>query len=214
MTQGASTLTTPQVMTLSPVIPVVVIEDLDKAVPLARALTAGGLYAIEVTLRTACAIEAIKAIAAEVPEAVVGAGTVLNGRQYDQATAAGARFIVSPGLTEGLLAAAANSAAPLLPGTANASDIMRGLDAGLTHFKFFPAETSGGPAAIKALGGPFGEVRFCPTGGISLSKAGAYLSLPNVLCVGGAWVCPADLVAAGDWEQVTALAREASALKG
>jgi len=213
MTQGASILTTPQVMTLSPVIPVVVIEDLDKAVPLARALTAGGLYAIEVTLRTACAIEAIKAIAAEVPEAVVGAGTVLNGRQYDQATAAGARFIVSPGLTEGLLAAAANSAAPLLPGTANASDIMRGLDAGLTHFKFFPAETSGGAAAIKALGGPFVDVKFCPTGGISLKTAPDYLTLPNVLCVGGGWVAPADAIQAGDWARITTLAKEAAALR-
>ena len=214
MTQSASQLTTPQVMTLSAVIPVLVIDRLQDAVPLARALTAGGLFAIEVTLRTACALEAIAAIAAEVPDAVVGAGTVLNGRQFDQATDAGARFIVSPGLTEGLIAAAAHNGAPLLPGVANASDLMRGLDAGLTHFKFFPAETSGGAPAIKALGGPFVDVKFCPTGGITLAKAPTYLSLSNVLCVGGAWVCPAEVVAAGDWAQVTALAREAAALKG
>ena len=207
-------LTTPQVMTLSAVVPVVVVEDLANAVPLARALTAGGLYAIEVTLRTPCALEAIAAIAAEVPEAVVGAGTVLNGRHFDKAVEAGARFIVSPGLTDNLLAAAGASPVPLLPGIANASDLMRGLDAGLTHFKFFPAETSGGPAAIKALGGPFGEVRFCPTGGISLAKAPSYLSLSNVLCVGGAWVCPADLVAAGEWDKITELSKEAAALKG
>lgn len=206
-------LTTPQVMTLAPVIPVVVVDDLAKAVPLARALTAGGLYAVEVTLRTACALEAIAAIAAEVPEAVIGAGTVLNGRQYDQAVEAGARFIVSPGLTDNLLAAAAQSPVPLLPGIANASDLMRGLEAGLSHFKFFPAETSGGAPAIKALGGPFGDVRFCPTGGISLAKAPSYLSLPNVLCVGGAWVCPADLVEAGAWDQITELCKEAAALK-
>jgi len=214
MTDHAATLTTPQVMTLSAVVPVLVIETLADAVPLARALTAGGLYAIEVTLRTACALEAIKAIGEEVPEAVVGAGTVLNGRQYDQAVAAGARFIVSPGLTDGLIAAAASSSAPILPGIANASDLMRGLDAGLTHFKFFPAETSGGAPAIKALGGPFGDVKFCPTGGITLAKAPSYLALSNVLCVGGAWVCPADLVAAGEWDKITDLAREAAALKG
>jgi len=213
MTDAKPSLTTPQVMTLSAVVPVLVIERLADAAPLARALTAGGLYAIEVTLRTACALEAITAIAAEVPDAVVGAGTVLNGRQYDQATDAGARFIVSPGLTDGLLAAAASSPVPLLPGIANASDLMRGLDAGLTHFKFFPAETSGGAPAIKALGGPFGDVRFCPTGGITLAKAPTYLGLANVLCVGGAWVCPADLVAAGAWDQITDLAREAAALK-
>lgn len=206
-------LTTPQVMSLSPVIPVLVIDRLADAAPLARALTAGGLFAIEVTLRTACALEAIAVIAAEVPEAVVGAGTVLNGGQFDQAIRAGARFVVSPGLTDGLIAAAAQSPVPLLPGVANASDLMRGLDAGLTHFKFFPAETSGGAAAIKALGGPFGDVRFCPTGGVTLAKASTYLALPNVLCVGGAWVCPADVIAAGDWATVTGLAREAAALK-
>ncbi len=213
MTDRSSTLTTPEVMGLAPVIPVLVIDRLQDAVPLARALTAGGLYAIEVTLRTAAALEAITAIAAEVPDAVVGAGTVLNARQYKDATKAGARFIVSPGLTDGVIGAAADSDAPLLAGTANASDIMRGLEAGLTHFKFFPAETSGGAPAIKALGGPFVDVKFCPTGGVSAKTAPDYLTLGNVLCVGGAWVAPADAIKAGDWGRITELAREAAALK-
>ncbi|HEY2662625.1 MAG TPA: bifunctional 4-hydroxy-2-oxoglutarate aldolase/2-dehydro-3-deoxy-phosphogluconate aldolase [Caulobacteraceae bacterium] len=213
MTQASSTLTTAQVMGLAPVIPVLVIDRLEDAVPLAAALTAGGLFAIEVTLRTPAALEAIKAIAAEVPDAVVGAGTVLNARQFTQAAEAGARFVVSPGLTDGVIGAAADSGLPLLAGTANASDLMRGLEAGLTHFKFFPAETSGGAAAIKALGGPFVDVKFCPTGGISLKTAPDYLSLSNVLCVGGGWVAPGDAVKAGDWARITGLAREAAALK-
>ena len=212
MTKSTAPLTTAQVMGLAPVIPVLVIDRLEDAVPLAAALTAGGLYAIEVTLRSPAALEAITAIAAEVPDAVVGAGTVLNARQYQQAVAAGARFIVSPGLTDGVIGAAADSHAPLLAGTANASDIMRGLEAGLTHFKFFPAETSGGAAAIKALGGPFVDVKFCPTGGISLKSAPDYLSLSNVLCVGGGWVAPGDAVKAGDWGRITGLARDAAAL--
>ncbi|MDR3506811.1 MAG: bifunctional 4-hydroxy-2-oxoglutarate aldolase/2-dehydro-3-deoxy-phosphogluconate aldolase [Caulobacteraceae bacterium] len=212
MTDAAKILTTAEVMGLAPVIPVLTIESLADAIPLAKALTAGGLRAIEVTLRTPCALDAIRAIAAEVPDAVVGAGTVLNAAHYEQALGAGARFIVSPGLTDGVLAAAAGSPVPLLAGTATASDVMRGLEAGLTHFKFFPAETSGGAAAIKALGGPFGEVRFCPTGGISLKTAPHYLALPNVLCVGGGWVAPADLVKAGDWGMITDLALEAARL--
>lgn len=206
-------LTTPEVMGLAPVIPVLVIDRVEDAVPLAAALTAGGLYAIEVTLRTPAALEAIKAIAAEVPDAVVGAGTVLNASQFKRATDAGARFIVSPGLTDGVIGAAADSPAPLLAGTANASDVMRGLEAGLTHFKFFPAETSGGAAAIKALGGPFVDVKFCPTGGISLKSAPDYLAQSNVLCVGGGWVAPGDAVKAGDWARITTLAKEAAALK-
>ncbi|QUD88754.1 bifunctional 4-hydroxy-2-oxoglutarate aldolase/2-dehydro-3-deoxy-phosphogluconate aldolase [Phenylobacterium montanum] len=213
MTDSSTTLTTAAVMRLAPVIPVLTIDRIEDAVPLAAALTAGGLYAIEVTLRTPAALEAITAIATEVPDAVVGAGTVLNARHYELASDAGARFIVSPGLTDGLIGAAADSEVPLLAGTANASDIMRGLEAGLTHFKFFPAETSGGAAAIKALGGPFGDVRFCPTGGISLKTAPDYLALPNVLCVGGGWVAPAAAVEARDWGRITELAREAAALK-
>jgi 2-dehydro-3-deoxyphosphogluconate aldolase/(4S)-4-hydroxy-2-oxoglutarate aldolase len=208
----SETMTTPQVMTLAPVIPVLTIARVEDAVPLARALTAGGLRALEVTLRTACAIEAIEAIAAEVPEAVVGAGTVLNPSDWERAVKAGARFIVSPGLTEKLIAVAAGGPVAFLPGVATATELMRGLDAGLTHFKFFPAETSGGAAALKALHGPFAEARFCPTGGVSAKSAPDYLALPNVLCVGGGWVAPNDLVAAGDWGRIETLAEQASAL--
>ena len=205
-------MTTPQVMGLAPVIPVLTIARLEDAVPLARALVAGGLRALEVTLRTPAAIGAIEAIAAEVPDAVVGAGTVLNASDWARAETAGARFIVSPGLTDPLIAAAADSAVAFLPGIVTAGELMRGLDAGLTHFKFFPAETSGGAPALKALYGPFADVRFCPTGGISAKSAPDYLSLPNVLCVGGAWVAPADAIEAGDWARITALASAAAKL--
>jgi 2-dehydro-3-deoxyphosphogluconate aldolase/(4S)-4-hydroxy-2-oxoglutarate aldolase len=200
-------------MRLCPVIPVLTIERLEDAAPLALALVAGGLRVLEVTLRTPVAIEAIGLMAAAAPEALVGAGTVLSAADYDRAAAAGARFIVSPGLTEPLIAAARAAPLPLLPGVATATEVMRGLDAGLNRFKFFPAETSGGPAALKALFGPFGDCRFCPTGGIGAATAGAYLALPNVLCVGGAWVAPASAVKAGDWGQITALARAAAGLR-
>jgi len=205
-------LTTPRVMTLAPVIPVLTIARIEDAVPLARALTAGGLRALEVTLRTACAIAAIEAIAAAVPEAVVGAGTVLNPSDWERAVKAGARFIVSPGLTEKLIAVASDSPIAFLPGVATATELMRGLDAGLTHFKFFPAETTGGAAALKALGGPFADIRFCPTGGISAKSAPDYLALPNVLCVGGGWVAPNEAIEAGDWGRITELSKAASAL--
>ena len=207
-----SKMTTPQVMALAPVIPVLTIERLADAVPLARALVAGGLRALEVTLRTDAAIDAIEAIAAAVPEAVVGAGTVLNPSDWERAAKAGARFIVSPGITERLIAVAAGSSVAWLPGVATASELMRGLDAGLTHFKFFPAETSGGAPALKALHGPFADIRFCPTGGISAKSAADYLVLPNVLCVGGGWVAPNDAIAAGDWGRITALSAAAAAL--
>lgn len=200
-------------MRVSPVIPVLTIERAEDAAPLAKALVAGGLRALEVTLRTAAALDSIEAIAAAVPEAIVGAGTVLNPTDYERAAEAGARFIVSPGLTEPLIAAARSRPLPFLPGVATASDLMRGLDAGLSRFKFFPAESSGGAPALKALNGPFGEVRFCPTGGISTASAPSYLALPNVLCVGGAWVAPADAIRAGDWGRITALATAASALR-
>jgi 2-dehydro-3-deoxyphosphogluconate aldolase/(4S)-4-hydroxy-2-oxoglutarate aldolase len=200
-------------MRLCPVIPVLTIERLEDAVPLARALADGGLKVLEVTLRTPVAIEAIRLIGAAVPDAVVGAGTVLNGADYERAAEAGAKFIVSPGLTEPLIDAARANPLPFLPGVATATEVMRGLEAGLTHFKFFPAETSGGAAAIKALGGPFGDVRFCPTGGISLKTAPDYLALPNVLCVGGGWVAPSAAVRAGDWERITALAKSAAGLR-
>jgi len=188
-------------MRLCPVIPVLTIERLDDAIPLARALVAGGLSVLEVTLRTPVALEAIALMAAAAPEAVVGAGTVLNAADFDRAARAGARFIVTPGLTEPLT------------GVATATELMRGLDAGLTRFKFFPAETSGGAAALKALGGPFGDCRFCPTGGIGPQTARGYLALANVLCVGGAWVAPTDAVAAGDWARITALAKAAAGLR-
>lgn len=200
-------------MRLCPVIPVLTVERLEDAVPLAQALVAGGLTVLEVTLRTPVAIEAIAMMAAAAPAAIVGAGTVLNGGDYDRALTAGARFIVSPGLTEPLIAAFRAAPLPFLPGVATATEVMRGLDAGLTRFKFFPAETSGGAPALKALFGPLGDVRFCPTGGIGASSAPAYLALPNVLCVGGAWVAPADAVAAGEWGRITALSRAAAGLR-
>lgn len=177
------------IMLAAPVIPVLVIDDLAHAVPIAEALVAGGLPVLEVTLRTPAALDVIREMK-QVPGAIVGAGTVLNPAQLDAALAAGAEFIVSPGLTETLGRAAVAAGVPFLPGTANASDIMRGLDLGLTRFKFFPAEASGGVAALKAIAGPFGEARFCPTGGITLATAPDWLALEAVLCVGGSWVVP------------------------
>jgi 2-dehydro-3-deoxyphosphogluconate aldolase / (4S)-4-hydroxy-2-oxoglutarate aldolase len=178
-----------QIMRTSPVIPVLVIDDVAHAEPIARALVAGGLKVLEVTLRTACALDAI-AMMKRVPGAIVGAGTVLNPQDLAAAIAAGSEFIVSPGLTDTLGQAAVASGIPFLPGIANAGDIMRGLDLGLSEFKFFPAETSGGRPALKALAGPFGQVRFCPTGGITLASAPEWLALEPVLCVGGSWMVP------------------------
>jgi len=205
-------LKTSELMALCPVIPVLTIDRAADAVPLARALVAGGLKVLEITLRTPVAIEAIALIAREVPEAVTGAGTVLNPTDWARAAAAGARFIVSPGLTQSLIDVAANSPLAFLPGVATAGELMRGLDAGLTSFKFFPAETSGGAPALKALHGPFADVRFCPTGGITAKSAPDYLALPNVVCVGGGWVAPPDAIAAGDWERITDLADAAAGL--
>ena len=205
-------LKTLDLMALCPVIPVLTIERVGDAVPLARALVAGGLKVLEITLRTPAAIEAIEAIAREVPGAVTGAGTVLNARDWARAEKAGAQFIVSPGLTDPLIKVAAGSALAFLPGVATAGELMRGLDAGLTSFKFFPAETSGGAPALKALYGPFADIRFCPTGGITAKTAPDYLALPNVVCVGGGWVAPNDAIASGDWGRITELARAASAL--
>jgi len=205
-------LNTSKLMALCPVIPVLTIECASDAVPLARALTAGGLRVLEITLRTPAAIEAIEAISREVPDAVTGAGTVLNARDWARAAKAGAQFMVSPGLTDPLIEVAADSPLAFLPGVATAGELMRGLDAGLASFKFFPAETSGGAAALKALYGPFADVRFCPTGGITARSAPDYLALPNVVCVGGGWVAPADAVASGDWTRITELARAASTL--
>jgi len=178
-----------QIMRAAPVIPVLVIEDAAHAVPIAQALVAGGLPVLEVTLRTKAALDVIRAMKS-VPGAVVGAGTVLNPADLDAAIAAGSEFIVSPGLTEPLGKAAVAAGIPFLPGTANAGDIMRGLDLGLTRFKFFPAEASGGIAALKAIAAPFGEVRFCPTGGVTQASAPQWLALDAVLCVGGSWIVP------------------------
>ena len=176
-------------MTLAPVIPVLVIEEIDHALPIAEALVAGGLPALEVTLRTPCAIDAIR-VMKQVPGAVVGAGTVLNPGYLARALDAGAEFIVSPGLTPELGQAAVDSGVPFLPGSANASDIMLALDLGLSRLKFFPAVASGGTAALKAISGPFGQVRFCPTGGITQATAPEWLALDAVLCVGGSWMVP------------------------
>lgn len=196
-----------------PVIPVLKIADAAHAVPLARALAAGGLPAIEITLRTGAALEAIRCVAAEVPEAVVGAGTILSPAQFDEAAAAGSKFIVSPGLTRDLVAAAAGSAVPLLPGAITPGEIMTARDAGIDFLKFFPAEQAGGASFLKALASPIADVRFCPTGGVSAKNAMDYLSLPNVVCVGGSWVAPDDMVARGDWAGIEALAREAATLR-
>ncbi|PCD77299.1 bifunctional 4-hydroxy-2-oxoglutarate aldolase/2-dehydro-3-deoxy-phosphogluconate aldolase [Pseudothioclava arenosa] len=196
---------------MAPIVPVIVVKELAHAAPLARALVAGGLPALEVTLRTPCALDAIRAMA-EVEGGVVGAGTLLTPADVKAAKAAGARFGVSPGLTERLVRAAEDEALPLLPGAVTASEVMRALEWGYDMLKFFPAATSGGAAAIKALGGPLPQATFCPTGGVSLKNANDYLSLPNVLCAGGSWVAPPELMAAGDWAGIEALAREAAAL--
>lgn len=198
---------------LAPVVPVITIARLEDAVPLARALADNGLPVLEVTLRSACALEAIALIARELPAACVGAGTVLNARDLDAVAQAGARFAISPGATDALYRDAASGGIPLIPGIATASELMRGLEHGWQRFKFFPAESSGGVAALKGFAGPFAQVRFCPTGGIDAAKAPSYLALPNVACVGGSWMLPADALAAGDWDRIGGLAREAAALK-
>jgi 2-dehydro-3-deoxyphosphogluconate aldolase/(4S)-4-hydroxy-2-oxoglutarate aldolase len=198
------------VMKLAPVIPVLVINDVAHAVPIAQALVAGGLPALEVTLRTPCALDVIRAMK-QVPGAVVGAGTVLNPRDLDAALEAGAEFIVSPGLTADLGKAAIAAGVPFLPGTANASDIMLGLDLGLTRFKFFPAEASGGIKALSAIAAPFGMAKFCPTGGITPETAPNWLALDAVLCVGGSWMIPKG---EPDVAKIEAAARQAAGLLG
>ena len=197
-------------LSLSPVVPVLVIERTQDAVPLARALVAGGLKVLEVTLRTSAAIEAMTRIAGEVEGAVLAAGTVLSADDLERSAKAGARFAFSPGLADFMLE---EGPIPMLPGVATASEIMRGLQAGLDTFKLFPAVPAGGDAALKALHGPFQGVAFCPTGGIGPANAPEFLALPNVLCVGGSWVAPPDAVAAGDWGRIERLAREAAALR-
>ncbi|RBO93312.1 2-dehydro-3-deoxy-phosphogluconate aldolase [Pseudochrobactrum asaccharolyticum] len=202
------------VMTGQTVIPVLLIDKAKDAVPLARALAKGGLPAIEITLRTTAALDAIRAVAEEVPEAIVGAGTILNASHYEQAVRAGSQFIVSPGVTDAILDAADQSSIPLLPGCATASEVMSLRERGYTHVKFFPAEQAGGAPYLKALSSPLAGTFFCPTGGISLSNAMSYLQLPNVLCIGGSWIAPKELVNDGKWDEITTLAAAASALKG
>ncbi|MBN9408805.1 MAG: bifunctional 4-hydroxy-2-oxoglutarate aldolase/2-dehydro-3-deoxy-phosphogluconate aldolase [Burkholderiales bacterium] len=200
------------VMQDAPVIPVIVLHEVAHAAPLARALLAGGIRMLEVTLRTPVALACIEAIARDVPEAVVGAGTVRSAADAQAAQLAGARFAVSPGYTHGVGRACHDLGLPLLPGVATGSEIMAAQEDGYTELKFFPAMQAGGMAMLKAWQGPFGDVRFCPTGGVSEANAPELLALANVACVGGSWLTPADAVAQGDWARITALARAAKAL--
>jgi 2-dehydro-3-deoxyphosphogluconate aldolase/(4S)-4-hydroxy-2-oxoglutarate aldolase len=199
-------------LSLAPVIPVMVIDELKDAVPLARALCAGGLRVLEITLRTPSALDSIRAIAAEVPEAVVGAGTVLDDAQMKAVKAAGAAFAVSPGATERLLESARTHGMDWLPGAVTASEVMAMVEAGLQFVKFFPAVPAGGTAYLSSLGSVFPQVKFCPTGGISIGNAGEFLKLSNVICIGGSWLAPANLVKSGDWRAITELARAATGL--
>ena len=201
-----------EVCHLAPVIPVLVIDDADIAIPLAEALVAGGIRALEVTQRTPAALDAIRAMT-QLPGGVVGAGTLLTPRDVKAAKAAGAQFGVSPGATGALLQACEDEDLPLLPGAATASEAMALLERGYTVQKFFPAEAAGGAAALKAIGAPIPQVSFCPTGGVTPENAAAYLSLPNTLCVGGSWLTPRSLVATNDWDAIQALARDAAALE-
>lgn len=204
-------LASDRVLALAPVVPVVVIEDVTFAAPLARALSTGGVRTAEITLRTQAALESIRIMSAEAPELVVGAGTVLNVADLEAAVAAGAAYALSPGATPALLAAGQDAPIPLIPGVATASETMAGLEAGYRCFKFFPAEQLGGVAALKAIGAPLPQALFCPTGGIGPEKVEAYLALDNVACVGGSWITPPELMRAGDWAAIEALARKASA---
>ncbi|MCA1981498.1 MAG: bifunctional 4-hydroxy-2-oxoglutarate aldolase/2-dehydro-3-deoxy-phosphogluconate aldolase [Nocardioides sp.] len=199
-------------LTLSPVVPVVVVDTAEQGVGVAKALVAGGIKVIEMTLRTPAGLEAIRAIADEVPEIVVGAGTVTTPQRAADAAAAGSQFLVSPGLTPSLLAAMKDTGLPFLPGTATVSEVLSVLEAGITEMKFFPAEQSGGAPFLSGLVTVTPDARFCPTGGIRVNTAPDYLKLANVGCIGGTWLTPADAIAAGDWERITKLAAEAAAL--
>ena len=197
------------IMNTSPVIPVMVINKLEHAVPLANALVEGGLKVLEITLRTPIALEAIKKIKAEVPGAIVGAGTVINLETLNQVIDAGSEFIVSPGVTDTLIDAALKSGTPILPGVVTPSEVMNLLEKGITEMKFFPAEAAGGIPMVKSIGGPLPQVTFCPTGGVSPNNAADYLALSNVACVGGSWMAPASLVDAEDWDEIKRLTIEA-----
>ena len=206
-------LTPLQVMSDAPVIPVIVLSDIAHAVPLARALVAGGIRMLEVTLRTPVALACIERIARDVPEAVVGAGTVRSAADAQAASLAGARFAVSPGYLHAIGKACRESGLPLLPGVATGSEILAAQQDGYSALKFFPALQAGGPALLRAWQGPFGDVQFCPTGGVTAANAGDFLELSNVVCVGGSWLTPADAVAQGDWARITQLARDACRLR-
>jgi 2-dehydro-3-deoxyphosphogluconate aldolase / (4S)-4-hydroxy-2-oxoglutarate aldolase len=206
-------LTSLDVMRDAPVIPVIVLSDVAHAVPLARALVAGGIRMLEVTLRTPVALACIEAIVREVPDAVPGAGTVRSAADAQAAAMAGARFAVSPGYTESVGKACRDLELPLLPGVATASEIMAAQEGGYTELKFFPALQAGGIAMLKAWQGPFGDVRFCPTGGVSGGNAGDFLRLSNVVCVGGSWLTPPEVIARGDWDHITQLARQAATIQ-
>lgn len=209
MTSKQETLT--RLFEAARVIPVITIDRIDDAVPLARALIAGGVRTLEITLRTAAAFEAAKAILASVPDAVVGMGTVLNAADLDQAVSIGARFALSPGATPELLEAASRCEVPFVPGIATASELMAALARGFGICKFFPAQQAGGIPALRALAGPFPQARFCPTGGIGQSNAAEWLAEPNVIAVGGSWICPSSDIKAGNWDKITQLARRAIA---
>jgi len=204
-------MTVDELMAVQPVIPVITIERIDDAIRLAATLVDAGLPVLEVTLRTPSALDCLAEMA-QVDGAIVGAGTVLNGQDVDRAREAGATFIVTPGLSASAAAASQEAGIPILPGIATATELMAGLDLGLTRFKFFPAEQAGGRAMIDAFRGPFGDVKFCPTGGITLDLARDYLKRPNVACVGGGWVCPPKLIDAKRWDEISVLAQEAAAL--
>lgn len=206
-------LTPADLLAVSPVVPVVVLEDVAQAVPLARALARGGVGIIEITLRTAAGLGAIERVAAEVPEIVTGAGTVTTPAEAEAVRRAGAQFIVTPGSPPRLLEAVLDTGIPVLAGTSTLSEMMRLAELGLGAMKFFPAEASGGRPYLSAVGGPMPGLRFCPTGGISMANAADYLALPNVGCVGGSWLTPRDAVTAGDWGRIEDLAREAAALR-
>lgn len=208
-----SQLTPREILSAGAVIPVMAIDDLASCVDLAHALVAGGIPTLEITLRTDAGLEAIRRIAKEVPNAIVGAGTVTNPEQLKAVEDAGAVFAISPGLHETLAKASHQSGIPLIPGVATPGEVQLALEHGIDTLKLFPAEVVGGQAMLKALHGPYPDIRFCPTGGISLQTAPEYLALPNVLCVGGSWLTPKEAVAARDWDTITRLAKEASALK-
>lgn len=202
-----------EIVKVAPVIPVMVVERLEDAVPLARALYNGGLKVLEITLRTPCALDAITAMVEALPaDAVIGAGTIITPQDLEKAVKAGSTFLVSPGTTPALIEAAKSCSIPLLPGVATPTEAMNLFVQGFTHLKFFPAEAAGGVPMLKSIGGPLPQITFCPTGGIDLAKAPTYLALPNVACVGGTWMAPKELMQAGRWDEIERLAREAASL--